>query len=470
MSIIKINYGELNDAAKDAGKTAGKLRDYASRLDDKISGPLSRYRGDSSGYLSSASASIKTKRDNLETSASEFDRFSGRLYDLVDSAKAADTNVSNKVSSLTGSFKKRHNIEINPLVEALCFLKNSIFGSTDIGRFFDNLGRRIGDALDGFANRVSQWYKYEGGKYMLEALKDILLVVAAVVLLVAAAFVFFPGLIAVITGAAAMSFAVVAEGAALILAAIAVGDAMVDLEYSSRAAGQDDPVKAYRLNEIDSMSESLRTSYNSSDHTWATVIDATSIVCSVISVVNLGKTALTKGWGWLNGGNKVNFNWSNLKSAASAKWGNFTQGFQNFRLNFSTQGFSAIKDVASNLGNSFKTNLISNLNDIFKPINTADTYKNLQNGGKNVKYVTNGFKTLLEDGPLGLIKDNVLFDLGLSSIALDSGLESKPDLVSIDDIRSILEKSFKQGGKIGDLFSGNNYSQPYGAYGRATAQ
>lgn len=258
MSRVIIDTSRLENASEHAYKTQRELNEYATELNRNIINSINRYDGTRTGNISSAQDKINQKIGALRTKANAYGRYGNKVSNYCEEVAQQEVRLVNKIARLFGSFKDRYNISEPGFWESIAI---AIFGSEHWAR--------IKNTLQHIGERIKNWYRYQGGKEIMEAVLSIAVAIAAV--------------IAAVVAITAGCWIVVLAGA--ILAFIAFANAVTKTVYATQAVieaskGVTHMATRKLYHSEGSFSDQLRR--------WgldpiADFVDFTEIVCSVIT-------------------------------------------------------------------------------------------------------------------------------------------------------------------------------------------
>lgn len=350
MSGILISYGDgfgtgLGESAGDAKDVSTRLSNYSDALNDEIYKKLDRYRGDHTGNITSALSNIKSKIDQLNTDSDCYKTYKTDIDELSDMCKQVDNDVAVKVESLTADFRARNNIQTNPVLEGLHNLLTNIANKTAVGRWLSDVADWMHEKGSSFLQRIEDWFDFQGGE---GAVKGIL--VAALETVAAAAGI-VGGVLAFF--AASTVLAVVAAIAGIVGGVIALVNALANWVNEGRAlaAYKDDPARARRLSDENSLQDMMRTETKKNIAAWdfgAGALDTVELVCKAIGVV--------KGGVELFQGLKA---WSGSEGIFKSLWNTTKNAGTKLKTSFANRDFSVIKDVMGDMGSNLKGSLFS---------------------------------------------------------------------------------------------------------------
>ncbi len=317
MSQLIIHYGSLEDAQKKAEKAGDKLADYAEKAQSKIASKISSYSGQRTGNISSAQDYINNKIKQLQNKSGAFLQYANDVGVFIEEAKETDKAVKGRINTLSGNFKSDYGIKDNIITNVFNYLSDKL-NETALGRFFKDMAQVVAKTIVSLKDCIVEWYKYEGGKYIIDAVFAVGAAVLAVCAIVAAVVIEAP-LIVIIAG--------------VIVGAVALANALTDFRNSLVAYGkekQGDPAWAKRYGDLDTMTDTIRAKSNDiSAHIFASVVDATELAAQVVLIVYAGGKAL-----------------KNLKGIGGhiKSYGGFKEYFK-YQYKANSQGLAVVKNA-----------------------------------------------------------------------------------------------------------------------------
>lgn len=452
MSTASISYGSLKDASNEAKSVAKKLDKYADSLYDNVYKKLNKYDGSWTSNLSTAKSKTNAKISELRSEQSKYETYATDLIDLRDECKEVDKAIRSKVSSLTASFKEAHGIRNSKVENAISYFFTGLGNETAFGRWLGGKKDDIDSGLDYLKSSIKEWYNYEGGKEFIKGMLTVVLEVAiAIAGAVAAVATFIAG---------ALTFgAVLVLAAALVGAAIALQDAWANgkNEIAGYEARQnDDPATGKRRSDINSYSDYLRSSYMFGDdgetyhynefyNGLATGLEITSVVCSVITVINSCGKLLKNGFKWATGNSSATFKEIFTKDGMSKLFkgigSNLKNGVSKLGNALKMKDLTFFKTALKDFGTDFWNNLKGEFWD----------FGSVKDGASTVKHGLSLTKTLVNDGfDVGKIVEKVV----LPSVGL-AHIPGGDSMITVDDFYSIIDDV---GSKIigSDAFKSDN--------------
>ena len=250
MSIASISYGSLKDASNEAKDVAKKLGKYADSLYDNVYKKLSKYDGDWTSNLSTASSKTNSKISELRSEQSKYEAYATDLIDLRDECKEVDKAVKSNVSSLTASFKEAHGIRNSKIENAINYFFTGLGNKTAFGRWLGGAKDDFDTGMNYFKDSIKAWYNYDGGKELVKGVLVGLLEVALGVLAIVGTILSGGALLVVIAGVVGGIIAV-ANGIANI--------ANEGAAYMTTRGG--DPATGRRRSKINTLQDYLRSSF-----------------------------------------------------------------------------------------------------------------------------------------------------------------------------------------------------------------
>ena len=264
--MIEIYVNDLEKAAKQAGKAAAQCTDYAKTLEKKVLHGINNYSGGNTANMSAAQRSINAKRSALTKKAQSFTDYQRKLTNFKDKVVNTENRLYGKITSLYGQFEKEYGIKSEETTWEKIF---GFFWGDDGKEWF----RNIKNKMRSIHEHVWNWYKYQGGKELLKAIRGIGLAILAAV-------------IAVLSIPAELTIVAIAAG---VLAAIAIMDACVQLRYYANAieyaAGGITHIAGRQLmhGKNETFTSWLKRQGN---YTAAHVINGASAICNAIMLIN----------------------------------------------------------------------------------------------------------------------------------------------------------------------------------------
>ena len=156
---------EVLETVANYSKSLGKRADeYADELERKIISGIGTVTGPSSGYLLSASDSVRDKITALRQKTEAFYQFSEQIIKLLEVAEQMDQEVADAITGRRGELEHNKSLGLEDwkakLIDLLVDIKN---GSPLLATIADILGKM--DAThDSLEDSIKHWYMCEGGK------------------------------------------------------------------------------------------------------------------------------------------------------------------------------------------------------------------------------------------------------------------------------------------------------------------
>lgn len=321
MSTIVIEYNSLQIVADSATNLAKRAQDYADELSKKVSKKISAVPGGDSSYLSSANYMVNQKITQLKSKADRFQKYSGKIVSLSETARRVDTNVKNAIYNNQEAFMKSEGIEVPGWKEAIISWLVDLKNKNPVFNMICDIIDAIGNEASNLLDNIRYWYKCEGGKEKVQIVVAVGLAIVAVLLFVAA----LPALTA-ISGVMSAIFAI----AGVIGAAIGVVNAITNVitsvaAYDAKKNGDDAWAKIH--GDTDTLSDKIRLhNFGSSQangfwNGFAGAVDVIDTVCAVIGSIE-GITKIASKLQFVK--NYFGENTGLLAYMKEAKWGEFT--------------------------------------------------------------------------------------------------------------------------------------------------
>jgi hypothetical protein len=160
-----ILYYDMLEAVANYSKFLGKRADeYADDLESKIIRGIGTVTGPPSGYLLSASDSIRDKINALKQKSKEFYQFAEQIMKLLEVAEQMDQEVADAITAQRGELEHHKSLGLEgwkaKVINLLVDLKN---GSQILSTIADLLGgmAAIHESLE---DSIKHWYETDGGK------------------------------------------------------------------------------------------------------------------------------------------------------------------------------------------------------------------------------------------------------------------------------------------------------------------
>ena len=224
MATIKINYPSLENAAKQALNVATEMGEYADAIPGKITNPLGNLTGGSSSNTSTVQSLASQKASDLRKRASRYQSLSSQITSFVESAREADAQVKNRLTSIADRQAEKLNLWQRISYE-FYKLYNGIVGSTPLGAFFNNLlsiGGSYVEWMKKCGKDVLEWFQHGEGRYVLSMALSVIGTISAI----AGAILSFP-----VSGV----FATLVAAAAIVSALVSAADTVATLYEGTKA-------------------------------------------------------------------------------------------------------------------------------------------------------------------------------------------------------------------------------------------
>lgn len=296
--VLSLRYGDLSSAATEANRLADELNQYCEDLSRKVQQKMYSVEGGMSSALSNADYYVNQKITQLRNREDNARTLSGKVQELVDTAKRVDEDVERMIQDNQESFFQK-----NPELKApwykqawtsfMCDMKNvPVLGWLIQG------GEDALDAIDTLGKEIKHWWKCGGGKELIMNCLDIVIKIGGAVLAVVTA---VSAVVALFTATVLTGGMILFAVAACVTAVIAVVNAVTNIFTSVQAitASQGgDPTMAKIYGERDTFAQVIRDhnfhdrELNRASYTAASVIEITDTIAGVITLVqSIGKIA-----------------------------------------------------------------------------------------------------------------------------------------------------------------------------------
>lgn len=398
--MIEINTAKLESAANNAGRAAEECRTYVSLIDSKVMREINSYSGERSGNISDAQNRINQKRKKLMDKARSLDSYETKIRTFRTNVINQEERLKGKIQSLYGDFKRDYGIDSEP---------------NWFERFLDTIG--LGAIKDFFyharnffqsiVEHIKNWYKYQGGKELLEAVASLV--------------------ITILTVAGAIYALVTGQGVLFVVLLAAVCKTLnscVSAVYEAQAMSYalvGDTIRASR-NQYHADSENFGSFLRRvGQYEWATAFDVTDTVASILQFI-------TGGWNFIK----------NMQDAGGLK-AMLTGSVDSFKNNI-----SAFKDgIKNGLKHIAEKNPVKPGDAIKALKDGMSVLKNLVagDGGKVADTVANNFFKYFMSVPIsnsettadGKSINKMFNDIGDSVKLIDSGIKTMDKVVSLFD-------------------------------------
>lgn len=290
--VLSLKYGDLSGMISESNRLADELGQYCDDLSRKVQQKMYSVEGGMSSALNNADYYVKSKIAGLRAKESNARNLSAKAQTLLETARRVDTGVEQMIQANQQSFFNK-NPDLKPadwkqnVVSFFVDLKNAnIPILSDIIRG----GEAVLGALETLKNNIRHWYKCGGGKELVGVVLSAVGGVLAVVVLVCA--VAFTGgtILAVIAGVVGVISAMIG----LVNAATNIATSIQ--AYDSAQGGHPGMAKIYAGQ--DTLADVLRQTnfhdreLNRGSNAWATGIEITDAVCSIITTTIGGVKAV----------------------------------------------------------------------------------------------------------------------------------------------------------------------------------
>jgi len=164
MSDFILYYDKLEEVANHSKSLGKRADEYAADLERKIISGIGTVTGPSSGYLLSASDSVRDKITALKQKSQAFYQFAEQIMKLLEVAEQMDQEVADAITGRRGELEHRKSLGLEDwkakLIELLVDIKN---GSPPLSTIADLLGgmAAIHESLE---DSIKHWYETEAGK------------------------------------------------------------------------------------------------------------------------------------------------------------------------------------------------------------------------------------------------------------------------------------------------------------------
>lgn len=138
MAYLKLDYSQLEKAARNSSKTAGRIRTYAEDLQRNVGDKVNGVTGGANGNTSTVASLATQKANALRKKADEYDELQKKLAKLRRSAESADKAVAAKLRADQKTAYQNLNWLDKLLVNINGFMNDAI-PESEVGRFLNNM-------------------------------------------------------------------------------------------------------------------------------------------------------------------------------------------------------------------------------------------------------------------------------------------------------------------------------------------
>ncbi|ROR31781.1 hypothetical protein EDD66_101399 [Mobilisporobacter senegalensis] len=281
MSTLAVSYHDLEDAAKNARKAAALLEEYGETIEEKICKKLKEYSGSWTSNIDVADQLMRDKLVQLRKKQEDFETLAANIETFKNNCVTADNNVKATIESLSGDFKNTYGIKENIVTKWFNYIGTEISNGGALGRYLKDIGNTIEVAVTDGIENIKDWYKYEGGKYII----DDILTVALVTLEVVGA------VVAIASGVGA-----IVAIAIVIATTMTVANGLTSIYNNSKAYNamqNENPAWAMRYAGRDTLTEQMREGSDSKFvHNLATGLDVLETSAGLVLFAKDGMDAL----------------------------------------------------------------------------------------------------------------------------------------------------------------------------------
>ena len=280
--VLALRYGSLSSTISEMNKLSNEIEQYCDDLSRKVQRKMYDVEGGSSAALNSADYYVKQKIQQLRKHKENAWEMKKKTENLLDTAKRVDNDVKRVIEAEKQVFFNRNpdmkssNFK-QKFVSFLCDLKDVPL----IGQLIKD-GEKTIHAISALKKSIRYWYKCQGGKEFVGIVLSVVEAIAAAILVICAV-VITGGVLAVICGIAGLISAVIGY-------VNSITNIVTSFQAYEEAVGGH-PGKAKIYAGQDKLSDVLReTNFhdkekNHSSNAWATGIEITDTVCSIISSI-----------------------------------------------------------------------------------------------------------------------------------------------------------------------------------------
>ncbi|MGN6714061.1 hypothetical protein [Anaerocolumna jejuensis] len=174
MSDFILEYDVLESIAVYSKFLGKRAEEYEENLENKIISGIANVTGSSTGYLKSASDSVKDKINTLKQKSDAFYHYAEQITNLLETAERIDQEVADAITAQREYFLDHHkSLRLDDwkakLLGLLVDLKNSI---PLLGTIADLL-EGLNTVIESLEDSIRHWYECEGGKYVIKEIEAV---------------------------------------------------------------------------------------------------------------------------------------------------------------------------------------------------------------------------------------------------------------------------------------------------------
>lgn len=295
MSIIALDYGQLQKAVKASNQTARECDDFCNEIQQKVTKKLDSLERGSSANTAQANYFARQKMTLLNSKRDACNNFSRKASEISEYARTTDSRVSQYINAECKVFRSRHNMNVDIITELFTWLSTGILNKSSFGRWLRQKMKGCKAWLSKKKREVKRWIYLEGGKYIIKTVLYVVGTVIAGVVLVAVAGPTLAALAAAIAGSSVWTAVTAAAG--FVASAMAVADNWTKALGNLEAAliNKEDPGWAQRKAGYSSFADFLKKARFSSgeanirSNMMSNGLKFTATIASVINLTDLTK-------------------------------------------------------------------------------------------------------------------------------------------------------------------------------------
>ena len=309
MGTISIIYSSLHNAVAQTNSLSNALSTYKSKISSTVDSKFSTLAssGDKNGYISAAEQKASQKMTTMTNKSTKAATFKNNLDDFVTLAEEADKNTADNIQTLGDAVVGKRTIWQKAgdwIYNTFCVeLVNKVPVVSAIANVIKGAWRKASSVMED----VHTWFKYKAGKYVWNAIKIVVGVVAAIAAAVVA-------VVAIIGGGTVL--AICAAVAAVVLAVIAIVNGAIGIYNNIKAKKQYDEGKLGQsryYGSIEGLSDAV-SKYDMGDEGankgwkfFGNAVDDVELVCEIVvaveGIANIGsvkspETGKVTGYSW----------------------------------------------------------------------------------------------------------------------------------------------------------------------------
>lgn len=167
MSVLAINYNEINTVISAANSISRKADEYANNLSWSVSGRIDSVTGGANDILTSSKYYVDAKINKLRSKSYAYGALANRINNFAENARKIDKQVARIIAYEKTRFQNTTGLGAKGpaagFIEWLVGLKNKC----PILEYIGNINSRLSTYIKSIKDEIRHWYEFEGGKEWL---------------------------------------------------------------------------------------------------------------------------------------------------------------------------------------------------------------------------------------------------------------------------------------------------------------